>query len=614
MRPSLQSWQPSPDSDIRSEASVTDTTPDKTANLFKIPFLVGVVGHRDLLTEELPAIRAAVDQLLRTLRDAQPDVAIQLLSPMADGADLLVADVASALGLNVIALLPYSATQCRADLDNDASRAVFDRIMQRAEVLEIPLPATVDKSSVTSAGELRDQQFLRAGVLVARSSSLLITIWDGRDTGLPAGTARVVDSRLRGLPPGDDSSAAVGLLLSAGDNDWIYDIRCSRRSAKADPGSAGATVVGFLSGDRRHGAVEQGLPAELLTLLDGTAGFNRDVSEYGAAIAASGQRLAPPSPYALPEALRYVDRLFTASDWLGVHFRRCFTRALRTRYALWAVLALLLLGLEQSWNKLFDLANISLVLLVFGAGWALALWAHRRKWHRRFLHYRALAEGLRVDFYWEIAGVRTRFDGEFAHESFLQKQDVELEWIRAALRAISLRCALYPRTVWPHGFEHAYAAWIGDPDPVNGSGQLLYYRRSAAVLERRLQVRERITRTLLLGGLSLGIILAIDTGLALAGQSPLGHSQREVLVLTLALISVYGAIFEIYLREKADRALIRQYRYMDSLFSFSATALRSSRSTGEKLQILRSLGHACLAEHAQWALAHRDMRIDGLRW
>ena len=594
--------------------AVTDTTPDKTAGLFRIPFLVGVVGHRDLRTEELPTIRAAVEKLLRTLRDAQPDVAVQLLSPMADGADLLVADIANALGLGVIALLPYTAAQCRADLEDDASRAVFDRIMQRAEALEIPLPAQAGVSTAASTGSLRDQQFLRAGVLVARSSSLLITIWDGRDTDLPAGTARVVDSRRRGLPLGDDLSSTNGLLLSAGDNDWIYDIRCSRRSAKIDPGSGGVTVVGFESGDHRHGAVEQGLPAELLTLLDGTAGFNRDVREYGDAIAASGQRLAPPSPYALPEALRYVDQLFTASDWLGVHFRRCFTRALRTRYALWAALALLLLGLDQSRDNLLDLANISLVLLVFGAGWALALWAHRRQWHRRFLHYRALAEGLRVDFYWEIASVRTQLDGEFAHESFLQKQDVELEWIRAALRAVSLRCALCPRTAWPHGFEHAYAAWIGDPDPVNGSGQLRYYRRSAKALERRLKITERLSRALVLGGLSLGIVLAIDTGFALAGRSPLAHGQREALVLALALISVYGAIFEIYLREKADRALIRQYHYMDSLFSFSATALRSSRSTDEKLQILRSLGHACLAEHAQWALAHRDMRIDGLRW
>ena len=80
------------------------------------------------------------------------------------------------------------------------------------------------------------------------------------------------------------------------------------------------------------------------------------------------------------------------------------------------------------------------------------------------------------------------------------------------------------------------------------------------------------------------------------------------------MLTAYGAIFEIYLSEKADRALIRQYRYMDSLVSFAAQELRSARSEPEKREILRSLGHACLAEHAQWILAHRDKRIDGMRW
>jgi hypothetical protein len=82
----------------------------------------------------------------------------------------------------------------------------------------------------------------------------------------------------------------------------------------------------------------------------------------------------------------------------------------------------------------------------------------------------------------------------------------------------------------------------------------------------------------------------------------------------LALVPVYAAIFEIYLNEKADRALIRQYRYMSSLFGFAAEELRAAGTVERRLLILRSLGHACLAEHAQWILAHRDKRIQGMRW
>jgi hypothetical protein len=77
---------------------------------------------------------------------------------------------------------------------------------------------------------------------------------------------------------------------------------------------------------------------------------------------------------------------------------------------------------------------------------------------------------------------------------------------------------------------------------------------------------------------------------------------------------VYAVIFETYVSDKADRALIRQYRYMFSLFGIAARELRVAETEDRKLDILRSLGVACLAEHAQWILGHRDKRIEGLRW
>jgi len=50
------------------------------------------------------------------------------------------------------------------------------------------------------------------------------------------------------------------------------------------------------------------------------------------------------------------------------------------------------------------------------------------------------------------------------------------------------------------------------------------------------------------------------------------------------------------------------------LFRVASRELRSARSESQKLEILRSLGHACLAEHAQWILGHRDRRIEGLKF
>jgi hypothetical protein len=599
-----------------SGSLMSDAVPSADhAEQFKIPFLVGITGHRDLLPGEVPAIRAALEQLLRALRDAAPDVQIVLLSSMAEGADLLAAEVASDLGLHLMALLPYSVARCRDDLVSDAARAIFDRVLERAERLELPLPAGVSEQALDSDEAVRDQQFQSAGAVVARYSSLLIAIWDGQETEHAAGTARVVDYRRRGRPTEDlPRLQRPDLLLGAADNDLSYEIRCSRQRAVPGGSAGDVQVIGFVSGEQVHGPVSAGLPRALVTLLRRTGDFNRDVDEYGERIAQRGRRLETATPYEPLHSLKYIDRLFTPADWLGVHFRRCFTRALRARYALWALLALLLMTFKKQHTGVGGLLTILGVLLIFGLGWLLALWAHRRNWQRRYLDYRALAEGLRVEFHWELSGVRAQFEGEFAHESFLQNQDVELEWIRAAMRAVSLRCALHPPGVQPTGFAETFAAWVGDPDPVNGSGQLFYYRQRAQALTRRQRIAEGIARAMLFGGLLIGVVLAFAAALALRGRPPLPDMVHNLLMWGLALLTVYGAIFEIYLGEKADRALIRQYRYMDSLFSFAAREIRSARSGTDKLEILRSLGHACLAEHAQWILAHRDKRIEGMRW
>lgn len=587
------------------------------SGLQSIPLLVGVVGHRDLMPDEVPAIRDAAEQLLRALRNAQPDVPIKLLSAQAEGADLVVADVAHELGIDIIALLPFAEAECRADLTSDAARAAFDRAMTGAEKLELTPAMGTNSGNPARSGEARDRQFERAGNLIAQHCSLLIAIWDGLETEHRAGTARTIELR-RGRTAAVDEGplGQPDSLFQSADNDLMYEIRCSRLgNSTAAPGNAGVRVIGFVTGGTRLGSIERGIPSVFATLFARTADFNRDASEYGAKVSEHGRPLITDLAFPASDALLYLNRLFTTADWLAVHFGRCFRRALTMRFSLWALMAYLLLAFKGSPDGVYGFAAIAAVMLVFTLGWLLAFWARRRSWDRRYLDYRALAEGLRVDFYWELSGVRAQFDDAFAHESFLQKQGAQIEWMRAAMRAVNLRCALYPRAAMPCGFEHALSAWVGDPDPASGSGQLSYYRMRTVTLEHHLAVAEHISRAMLIGGLLLAVILGVDAALRLFDYQPiLALVPRGLMLMALALLTAYTAIFEIYLAERADRSLVRQYRHMDSLFSFAADQLRSARSITAKLDILRALGHACLAEHAQWILSHRDKRIDGLRW
>lgn len=581
-------------------------------DFYRIPFLIGVVGHRDLVADEISAIRDAIRTLLSEIRDRHPNVRPTLLCSMAEGADLLAAEVAAELGVSIIALLPFPATVCRAELPSEADRVSFDRICAGAEVLELPVRGNPSAEELSQSHDLRDRQFQHAGLLVARYSALLIAVWDGKDTNHRAGTARVIEYRRRGMP---DELGGMALprnaLLTPEDNDLIYEISCSRKPGNGNgERTLPLPAPRFVEGGKVHGAE---WPYQLQATLAGIGEFNRDVEQFSAEIDVAGRRLCPPSPYAIPERLQFLDGLFTAADWLGRRFRVRFVRALAARYSLWAVMATLLIVFKKESQELQGLLLMSGVLFAFGLGALLARLARRGAWHRKYLDYRALAEGLRVEYYWEIAGVPRESSG-FAHDSFLQKQDVELEWIRAAMRAVSLRLELRRGGEYASGFTEAYAQWIGDEDPVNGSGQLLYYSQRHRRLKRRLEGEEHAQRFLQVVGFAIASVFLVDVVSELAHRPILPVDMRVTFLWALALLTVYAAIFEVYVTEKADRGLMRQYRYMHELFAHAARELRTLKDTGDKLAVLRELGEACLAEHAQWTLAHRDRRIEGLKW
>src|SRR4029078_181353 len=113
--------------------------------------------------------------------------------------------------------------------------------------------------------------------------------------------------------------------------------------------------------------------------------------------------------------------------------------SMRTIYTLAALMGVALMAYS-------DLPNqdnmIYVFLALFAVGIVVSQLATRRSWHRKYLDYRALAEGLRVQSYWRRAGLSLTGDAEFGRDNFLQKQDVELGWIRNVMRGAALEGAI----------------------------------------------------------------------------------------------------------------------------------------------------------------------------
>jgi hypothetical protein len=245
-------------------------------------------------------------------------------------------------------------------------------------------------------------------------------------------------------------------------------------------------------------------------------------------------------------------------------------------------------------------AFIYVFLLLFAGGALLSTIARRRDWHRKYLDYRALAEGLRVQSYLQRAGISLTEDPEFAQDSFLQKQDIELGWTRNVMRSAGLDSANQVPPDPAADLRTVIHEWVGDAEH---GGQLEYYAGKAAQRVRELRITEAIGRVSLYIGIGISVMLAV-----LAHWLP--ADTKNAAVIAMATFSILAAVRESYAYRKADKELIKQYRFMQRIFSAARSELEHAADATESREILRGLGETALAEHAEWAVMHRERPLE----
>jgi hypothetical protein len=246
---------------------------------------------------------------------------------------------------------------------------------------------------------------------------------------------------------------------------------------------------------------------------------------------------------------------------------------------------------------------VFLFLLFFLVGFVLYRLGEKRHWHRKYLDYRVLAEGLRVQFFWQIAGVSGGSGTEFAHDNFLQKQDIELEWIRNVMRVASLRRRARAGPSIEGGLDKAIQRWIGDPLADANGSQVGYYTHKAEERTQLHKITLVIGNACLWAGIGVAVVLAFF-------QHALGDMSRNSLIVLMGILPLIAGVREAYAHKRADKEVIKQYQFMRRIFRNAARQLALAETTDDKLSILKALGHAALDEHTEWILMHRERPLE----
>ena len=154
---------------------------DSDQDSFAIPLVVAVTGHRDLVPSEIPGIRDRVRELLENLQQSYPDRRLTVMSPLAEGADQLVAEVALELGIELTVVLPMPKHLYLQDFETPDARAHFESLCARAtEFFELPLSKGNTVEQISEPGQARNREYAQVGVFQCAHCHILLAIWDGK--------------------------------------------------------------------------------------------------------------------------------------------------------------------------------------------------------------------------------------------------------------------------------------------------------------------------------------------------------------------------------------------------------------------------------------------------
>jgi hypothetical protein len=161
------------------------------------PLIFGVSGHRDPLPAAVPELRAQIQLIFSRFRAAYPDTPFELLSPLAEGADRLVAEVALACQVKLRVPLPLAQKEYERDFPSATSLEEFRRMLAAAESSwEVPSAGGSSESGGDDRGtQSRAERYAAMGEFIAQRSDVLILLWDGRENNKKGGTAWVKKRR-----------------------------------------------------------------------------------------------------------------------------------------------------------------------------------------------------------------------------------------------------------------------------------------------------------------------------------------------------------------------------------------------------------------------------------
>jgi hypothetical protein len=548
----------------------------------RIPITVGVVGHLDVITTE--EHRTKIEQLFKDLASKYPNSPVYLISPIAEGADRFVANIFLELKnsdevyrdkFELIVPMPFNTEQYKEDFGDESDKE-FDNLLRQAK-----------RSFCTGCeGNEADRplQYLKTGKFVADTSLILIALWDGEE-GKTGGTADIVKHKITG----DDDTIAEstfeydGTVFVLPSDRSKSSFKISRRSRKEIELSLDLVL--------KDVAIKEALEKIEEINTDSLKIRQEDFDRSKSYLFREPEKLNPPQ--------RSILNWYSIMDLLSLRFRGRDIVITIWLFALGLILLLTLEVYKDIWMNLLVL-GIAMFFLVIAT--SIYLYSKYTKNHIKYLYNRTLAEALRIQFYWNIAGINKNVS-----DYILRIHRKEFTWVKHILSSVYGLCYNI-RPVTSDAIQELTENWV--------KNQADFFGSSIIKMSKRLTKYQRISNTSFITGFALLLSIFFLERFYEA------HDFMNTLIVSIEILLGLFALIKGYTHLKGYEQLLNQYELMQVIYERAEAKIaeinKAQMNEDHRRAYLEELffviGKEALIENGNWYLIFKEKEpeIEGI--
>ncbi len=483
----------------------------------KIPIVVGVTGHRNIVDEDKPAIKTQIAKSLKEIQNlckngkkGGENTPIIMLNAFAQGADMLCAEAAFELGIEVYAVLPCKEEKYKQSFDlhqstlkkvgitsgqeyedalakDEADKKRLDeyllRVRSRGGRIIYSPDIEKNKAWIKKTIDIDDEsyEYRQLGIYIAEHSHVLIALWDGKPPQgqYGCGTVEVIKFALEHKFLDKDKLFRPGMINDSA----VIWIKSRRQGDGAEADINKKWLISNLADDEGESYADYSLldnpPIFLKDIILKTVKYNAEKVDI------------PQDEIKLWET---ADGLDEYRKNLRRHYSKADTLSYaknQTKYNIFILFLAIIGTIVAGTFLIYDDASLPYMIfpctIAIGAILFLTVFGNRKAYHKKYIEYRAFAEALRIQFYTSMCLTESAVTN--ICDLYAWSQKVEMVWIEKAVQALEIISNFENLKI---NTSKVIDVWIGNnKDP---EGQLRYHNKKKAHNNKKAQLFKNLSK------------------------------------------------------------------------------------------------------------------------